>query len=310
MLFGFRLNTSTAEYPIVPALSEAADSLPKARITRANNAVFYQYPDFLTRQVVLARSDLMRGNMMRIDAEHPLPTDAPAPNTLRISTNGKGLVPVRDLALKTGRETIEALKNLFSDARQKGIEGLVVWRGSMSEAEQREWQLERVREYASSMSINEAVQKAREEVGDPRTSDFQQEFTVDIRLSAAAATALENKPHGLTNQGRYLSQNAWRFGFVRRYPSENNHPFRKSQFRYVGVAHSTAMTYLDLDIESYLELLHEKKVLQVRVNGAVKYLILCEPRVGDYIGISLPEHAEHEASYDNMGYVIVACTLS
>ena len=307
--FWLLINAPSAEYPIIPALSESIVSLPMGRTVRANSAVSYRIPDLPLKPVIFSRSELLCGKMMRIDAEHPLPSDAPMPDPVCIATYGRGMVPVCDLTLKSGTQTIEALEELFADARRKGVEGLTVWRASMSEAEQRELQLERVRVHAATMNLDEAVAKAREEVDDPNTSDFQQEYTVDIRLCTTPGSMADNRPHRLTQQGRYLLQNAWRYGFVRRYPYEDTNLFREYQFRYVGVAHSTTMTYLDLDIESYLDLLHEKKAIQVNLNGTPRYVILCQPLMEEYVSVSLPDGCEYEASYDNMGYVIVACTL-
>lgn len=309
VLLWLMFNTSTTEYPIMPALSESVESLPKASSIRPNSAVVYRYPELPLKQVTFTRSELLRGKMMRIDQDHPLPADVPGPNTVSIATYGKGMVPVRDLTLKSGKQTIDALYQLFLDARQKSVEGLTVWRASLSQAELRELQLDRVRVHAAAMSLNDAVQKAREEIDDPQASDFQQEYTVDIRLYNAQSGAADDRSHGLTQQGRYLLQTAWRYGFIRRYPRENDNPYREYQFRYVGVAHSTAMTYLDLDLEGYLDLLHEKPVIQIFISNEAKYLIICKPLQGEYVSMLLPEGASYEASYDNMGYAVVACTL-
>ncbi len=302
-------NASPPEYPILPALSEAVERPTKEAGIRANRSVSFGYPEAPMRQVVFSREELLHGKLLRIDAEHPLPEDAPGPNTVSIATYGKGMVPVRDLTLKSGKQTIAALYQLFLDARQKGAEGLVIWRASQSQAEQREMQLERVRVHASAMSLNEAVEKARLEIDDPRASEFQQEYTVDIRLYKNHSGTLDERPHRLTEQGRFLMQNAWRQGFVQRYPRENGNPYKAYQFRYVGIAHSTAMTYLDLDLEAYLDFLHQQPIIQIHKDGALKYLIVCQPYAEGYISLKLPEGASYEASYDNMGYAVVACTF-
>lgn len=308
-LFLLWFNTPTPEYPGMPALSEAVEILPQARNVRAISSVSYHFPETQTKEITFTREELLRGKIMLIDQEHPIPSDAPGPNTFSIAAHGKGIVPVRDLTIKSGQQTIDALYQLFFDARQKGIEGLAVWRGTLSEAEQRELQLERVRAHASSMNLSEAVEKAREEVDDPRASDYQQPYTVDIRLYEALNGAADTRPMGMTEQGRYLVQNAWRYGFIRRYPRENDNPYRAYQFRYVGVAHSTVMTYLDLDLESYLELLREKQVIQVHKNGIPEYLIICKPMLEAYVKFDLPVGVTYDAGYDNVGYAVVACTF-
>lgn len=303
-----RYHTPPSDFPIMPALSEAVE-LPQQRTVRANSAVAYQYPQLSTRDVTFTQSELLRGNIMLINREHPLPHDTPGANTVSIATFGKGIVPVRNLELKAGRETIDALYQFFLFARQKGIEGLGISQGTLSEAQQRELQLERVKVHACSMPLQEAVEKARQEVDDPRASDFQQQYTVEIRLYAPWEGAADQRPLARTEQGRFLLTNAWRYGFIRRYPQENANPYKAYQFRYVGAAHSTAMTYLDLDLESYLELLHEKRVIFIHDKGAPKYLILCLPVTDGYVSFPIPENAAYEAGYDNLGYAVVACTF-
>ncbi len=309
-LFMLWYNTPKPEYPMVPALSASVENLPEQRSIRPNSAVAYVFTEVTTQEITFTREELLRGKMMLVNRDHPLPADAPGANTVCIAAYGKGIVPVRDLTIKSGQQTIDALYQLFFDARQKGVEGLAVWRGTLSEAEQRELQLDRVRAHASSMTLTEAVEMARAEVDDPRTSDLQQQYSVDIRLYTAWNGAADSSPLGLTQQGRYLMQNAWRHGFIRRYPRENSNPYKAYRFRYVGVAHSTVMTYLDLDLEAYLEVLHEKQAILVHENGTPRYLILCKPLPAEgCVNIPVPEGTTYEAGYDNLGCAVVACNF-
>ncbi len=307
--FLFHSASPTAEYPIMPALSEAVEALPPGPDARANSAVTYAYPQVPYQEVTFTQDELMRGKMLLINQQHPLPKEAPGANTVSIATYGKGIVPVRDLELKAGQQTIDALYTFFQFARQKGIEGLGICRGTLSEAQQRELQLERVRALATSMPLEDAVSQARLDVDDPRTSDFQQEYTVDIRLFTPWEGSADQRPLALTDQGRFLLQYAWRYGFIRRFPGASDNPYRAYQFRYVGIAHSTLMTYLDLPLEAYLDLLHEKKAIFIHDNGTPKYLALCLPLRDGYVTFPIPEGANYEASYDNQGYAVIACTF-
>ncbi len=299
-----------AEFSILPALSEAVTAKAPAPLPTAptHRDITYGYPKVPSVEFSFSKKDLMRGKILLVSQEHPLPTDLPGANTVTIATYGKGIVPVRDLALQTGPETIDALYQFFVLARQKGMEGLAVFRGALSEAQQREWQLERVRVHSASMPMEQAVQKARQEVDDPRASDLQQQYTVDIRLFSPWEGAASQELYA-TAQGRFLLQNIWRYGFIRRFPGENVPTERATLFRYVGLAHSTAMTYLDLSLEQYLALLHEKKALQIMEGGVLKYLILCLPLTDGYVNFPLPEGTAYEAGYDNLGYAVVACTF-
>ena len=75
------------------------------------------------------------------------------------------------------------------------------------------------------------------------------------------------------------------------------------------VNEKVALKGLDLTLEEYLEWLHEKGMLAVQEDGRLKYLILCKPLSGTHVAFDLPQEAAVEASFDNDGYAIVACTF-
>lgn len=259
----------------------------------------YGWPEVTTVSRVFAADELMRGRLMLLDEVHPLPRSAPPPNTFSIAAYGRGMVPVISLNIKSGRETIDALISLFDALRNAGAEGLAVWRGSTSAAQQRQEQLQTMRGLMQRMSVTESLAQVQAELDAPASGEMLQEHAVEIRLRAAPEMQLENSP-----QGRKLLQLAWRHGFVRTDPAKR--PFR---FRYVGKAHATAMTYLDVNLQEYLQWMHEKGRLTVYRDGKPQYLILCQPLDGTRAALSLPMDAAYEVSMDNLGYAIAACTL-
>ncbi len=298
-----------ADQPEPPVLPAAAENAPSdAAQPRQVSLVRYEYPEGAALcEITCDEITLLRGKLLLIDEAHPVPSGAPAPNTLRIATCGRGMIPVRDLALKSAQETIDALYQLFYDARRQQIEGLAVCRATLSEAEQRAWLLERMRVYAERMPLGDALAAAQKEVDEPGRSEHQQGYAVDIRLYASWNAPAADAPLLESEQGRYLLQHAWRHGFVLRYPKAAQED-KAYHFRYVGEAHSTAMTYLDLTLEGYLNLLHEKGVIQVLEGGAPKFVIVCAPIVDGYAALRLPEGAKYDISADNLGYAIAACS--
>ena len=291
---------------VYPTASVArVESRPSVRTVRE---VAYAAPvGLLYQQHTYTREQLLRGKLLLIDTAHPLPAGAPAPNTLSIAAYGKGMVPVSDLSVKSGRETIAALSRLFAYARGRGVSGLSVWRGTLSPAEQGELRLATLRALATGMSMSDAALRALDETDAPCSGELQQEYTVEIRLGQKGESAPDERALGLTEQGRFLIQNAWRYGFIHRDPQGAG--ARRFRFRYVGEAHATAMTYLGLGLEEYLALLHDKRVLSVSVEGAPKYLILCAPMELTHIEFAVPKGAVCEASLDNTGWAVLACTL-
>lgn len=290
-----------AEFPVAEA---PVRSVLKVREV---SDVGYHLPEGLdVRTATYTREQLLRGKLLLLDGAHPLPQGVPAPNTLSIASHGNGMVPVRDLAVKSGKETIAALQRLFAYARGRGVGSLSVWRGTLSRAEQHELRLAELRRGASAMSLDTAVARVLGGTDAPGQGELQQEYTVEIRLISSGGVP-DERPLGTSEQGRFLLQHAWRFGFIR--PRPDSEGALQYRFRYVGEAHSTAMTYLNLDMDSYLELLREKRVMTVRRDGKLRYIILCAPMGETHIEFALPVGASCEASLDNAGWAVAACTL-
>ncbi len=291
------------EYP-----QAAAEAAAEGVEARSVSVISYTLPQELNYQSgTYTYEQLLRGKMLLIDEQHPLPQGVPAPNTMSVASFGKGMVPVHGLNVRSGRETIAALTRLFTTLRERGVSGLSVWKGTLSAAEQRAAQIAAIRSKIADMPLKDALSEALAETDPPGVGELQQEYTVEIRLNADEAGLPDEQPLERTEQGRALLQLAWRSGFVRREPREAGE--RAFRFRYVGEAHATAMTYLDLTFEEYLEWLHLKGQLAVWRDGALRYIILCKPITGTYVAFSLPVGATYEASLDNEGYAIVACTL-
>lgn len=283
-------------------LSVEPEAAQQAEV-RPVSAVDYNVP--LTGEVMKAyrQEELLRGKLLLLDDDHPLPQGAPNPNTMSIAAYGKGMAPVSDLTIKSGKETIAALIRLSSALRGKGASGFVVCRGTMTPLEQREWRLDRMRTLAAGMPLSAAAAQARLETDAPSTGELTQEYTVDIR--PASGRLPSGEAYGETKQGAELLQTAWRYGFI---PVQHRSP-QEIRLRYVGEAHAAAMTYLDLSLEAYLNWLHEKKTLRLKRSDTLSYLILCQPLNDGYVEFQTPQNALCEVSADNTGYAVMACVL-
>jgi len=274
-------------------LPAAASSVEARRVS----AISYQRPaELFYEKHIFPRAQLLQGKMLLIDENHPLPQDLLPPNTVSIAQYGSGMVPVHSLQLRSGYGTIDALKELFEQLRASGAEGLFVHQGTVSTAQQRQALTQQTRLLMQSHPPEKAVSVSLASLEWPGTGSLLQEYAVEI--CTADGRPLEESSHGQT-----LLQLCWRYGFVR---ESAQRPFR---FRYVGKAHATAMTYLDLDFASYLEWLHLKGNIAVSAGGNLQYLILCEPLKDGYAAFDLPECAGVDLSMDNTGYALAACTL-
>ncbi len=244
---------------------------------------------------------LYRGRLLLLDAEHPLPKEAPLPSAVPIATYGKGMVPVNDLSLQCGKETILALSTLFQQLRQAGAGAFTVWHGTTAKSEQEAALAAHMRKLVETHPLEEAASIAGAAQYSP---ELQQPYTVELRMPGSLPALPDETPLEETVAGRQLLRAAWRNGFVRTQAAGE----AAFLFRYVGRAHATAMTYLNVGLKDYLTILHQKRHLTI-YDADATYYIQCVPAEGAYTVFNVPMGATCEASKDNTGYAVIACTL-
>lgn len=303
LVTGFFMPFLFPQTDALPVLAELSSQSVQKDTPRKVAAVSYSLPEGLEyQQHTYTRQQLVRGKMLLVDDEHPLPKDAPAPNTISIASEGRGMVPVSELTIKSGRETIQALVQLFAELRDKGVSGLMIRQGTLSRAEQCNAQAKYAYTLLEQMDLSQALMAASREMDRPGSGDYQQEYTVAFCLNGDRSQPIWNSA-----QGELLARTAWRYGFIRRF--SNGEGLRAGQMRYVGRAHATAMTYLDLSLEEYLNWLHQTGVITISLDGRPRYILMAKEMTGTHVAFSLPVNAACEASMDNTGYALVACEL-
>ena len=184
------------------------------------------------------------------------------------------------------KETLNATYELFTAARDAGIEGLYVSSGFRDHAQQH-----MIYEQASDKSI---VQPAGH-------SEHQSGLAVDIMVYD-----IELADMARSKQGTWLAENAWKSGLILRYGADKqavtgigHEPWH---FRYVGKPHAWYMYENNLSFEEYLTFLEDQGGYHVTLEG-IDYLV-------DYQGaaegmLQVPTHLCYEVSSDNRGGYIV-----
>jgi len=260
--------------------------------------------------VAPSNNDLWAGKLLIIDEGHSVPDMAPSPNALSIATLGKGRIAVRSMKPNANEETIDALAELFRFGKENGASSWLVWEGSRSNGQQLDMQLENLKQYAQSMSLLEAAKQAEAEVPGPGHSEHQLPWVVDIRLANGWNVMPDAAPLSASPDGRLLIENAWKFGFIHRYGAKIAPPYEDEayHFRYVGMAHSTLMHALSLDLPSYLAFLREKGTITYYENGLPRFAVLCK-EVTEGLSFLVPKGCVWEGSMDNTGYAVLAVTF-
>ncbi|WP_443598364.1 M15 family metallopeptidase [Agathobacter sp.] len=141
------------------------------------------------------------------------------------------------------------LQKMFDDARAAGLE-LFVREGYRTIQEQQKIMDEKIEEYrAEGYSHSEAKELAEKYVAIPGTSEHQLGLSVDINADTSKCSS--------DAVYAWLAENAYKYGFIKRYPSEkveitriNNEPWH---YRYVGTEAAAKMQESGLCLEEYIE---------------------------------------------------------
>ncbi|WP_338447897.1 M15 family metallopeptidase [Niallia oryzisoli] len=142
------------------------------------------------------------------------------------------------------KEAAAALEKMFADAASNGIQLFAV-SGYRS--------YDRQQEVFNSEVSRVGEEQAIQAVAVPGFSEHQTGLSMDISSKSAGLALTEQ--FGKTAEGKWLKENAHRFGFILRYPKgkENitDYQYESWHFRYVGKKAATDIYKNDLTLEEY-----------------------------------------------------------
>ncbi|MFT4297225.1 MAG: M15 family metallopeptidase [Micropruina sp.] len=170
--------------------------------------------------------------VLLVNADHPLPDDYQPPKLVKLA----GTVAVSGSGVTVASEVAEPLRNLVAAAKKAGLTRLYVASGYRTPAEQRRlWQQAEDKSY---------VQR-------PGHSEHQTGLAVDL-----ADLRVGDGEFGDSRAGRWLADNAWRYGFVLRYPPGKEKltgiSYEPWHYRYVGRAVARTCHDRGLVLEEYV----------------------------------------------------------
>ncbi|MEA4944210.1 MAG: M15 family metallopeptidase [Propionicimonas sp.] len=167
-----------------------------------------------------------------VNAEHPLPEGFATPELVPLVDK----VPVAHNGVAVAEQVEKPLLALFAAARKAGLKNLYVISGYRSAQEQQElWDASTDRSY---------VQPAGH-------SEHQTGLAVDL-----GDLKVGNKGFAASKAGRWLAKNAWKHGFILRYPAGKEEitgiSYEPWHFRYVGKEVAKACHDQGLTLEEYV----------------------------------------------------------
>jgi len=149
--------------------------------------------------------------------------------------------------------TAKALEAFLIEARANGIENVTVTSAYRSYGRQSELFNDEVAKMRPVHGDNAELVAAMS-VARPGQSEHQSGLCLDMHTYGTGAA----QEFGDTAEGKWLAQNAYKFGFILRYPKNKTEitgiKYEPWHFRYVGRFHATIMHEKDLCFEEYWEL--------------------------------------------------------
>lgn len=260
-------------------------------------------PMLTGEEKIISRETMLRGTLLLVSPEHPLPADFPLPNTRSVRAMVGSYLPAQeDVALWQ-----EAVYGLCAIQLEFPLEkGLSLVRGTLSAAQQEDWRREAFTRFSKIYPLKEALDQAIAAVPGGGESEHQTGYAVDIALKGPLSLG-EAQPLLRNETGRWLHQNAWRYGWITRYASgqEAEGSCEGVHLRYVGTVHAAAMHTLNLGVEDYLALLRREEALTLYRNGEAYAYLYCAPVEGSW-RLRLPAGAAAQFSLDNTGWAVAA----
>lgn len=267
-------------------------------------------PDEEKQRLTITAQRLLQGKMLLVDEAHPLPENMSAPNTLNVSGFSHGRIACRDPLAQLDEAALTELQEMCVDARNRGIGGLTVMAGTRSQEQQRILLNEKVEQYTRTMTIEEAVVQAKGLVPPPGCSEHQLPWTVDIRICRAWNKLPETEQLSASEEGRWLIEHAWEYGFVQRWPDadpamDDHRPYC---FRYVGMVHASMMHVLRMSLEEYLAMLQTYGALTLVDENGAPVLSAVYAEAGErHTVFEVPKNILlDDASIDNQGGAVLA----
>ena len=147
----------------------------------------------------------------------------------------------------------ESLFAMLESARKEGLRPIAVSAHRSIERQRTLFENQLRHRLTDGLSFDAAFDAARRVVAYPGTSEHNLGLAVDI-VSSHHNTL--NSAFGNTNEGIWLAQNSYKYGFILRYPYDKQHItniiYEPWHFRYVGIEHATAMFERGLVLEEYV----------------------------------------------------------
>ena len=279
-------------------------------------------------EVSVTRREMLEGGLLLVNRWHLMPADlldeymVSVNQYSRADDDKTNNLPTTDAAVSMQPTAVEALMKMYSDARAQGLDMdyIIIDEGYRTMETQSSYWNNAVEKYSSRYSGDTLTEKARTETAYPGSSDYQAGLSILLYNYKSGDNAFSSTPLHETEQGKWLYNNCWKYGYVYRFPVQG-FPYADTVdksyktginltnkvYRYVGEAHATAMNALGFCLEEYVEYLMEHPHIAVYEDGTLKYEIYRMEGGNSDTTVNIPKGAaSYSVSTDNMNGLVVA----
>jgi len=275
------------------------------------------------------RQQMLSGGLLLVNRWHLMPADllddymVSVNQYSRADEDKTNNIPTTNSAVSLQKPAVEALMRLYGDARAAGLDmdNIIISEGYRSMETQSGYWNDTIAEIGNRYTGDALTERARQTTAYPGSSDYQTGLSFQVYNYKSGDKDFSNTPLHQTEQGKWLYDNCWKYGYVFRFPVQG-FPYpdtvdktyktginlsNNKVYRYVGEANAAVMHVLDLCLEEYVEYLMKTPHIALFHDGTLKYEIY---RIeGGYADttVTVPLGAiDYSVSTDNMGGLVVS----
>lgn len=234
---------------------------------------------------VIAEEQVYQGDLLLVNKDYPVHQEGVISDVVNLYEHkelikGYGLL---DTNIQLSERVAKKFIKMVKAAEKDGVNHFMISSGYRNFEEQEKLYQDKGSDYALPAQYSEHNLGLSLDIGSTQTE-----------MSKAA-------------EGKWLQQNAWKYGFVLRYPKDKTAitgiKYEPWHFRYVGLPHSAIMQEKQLVLEQYLDFLKEQKEISTTVDST--HYIVRYYSASKYTTVKIPQEGHYTLSGDNMSGVVV-----
>ena len=233
----------------------------------------------------VSRREMLLGGMMLLNHWHSVPGDFPQDALVGVHATDKN-IQVSSSSVKLLPAAANALSETIQAAKDAGFEGYIIDEGFRSnETQTANYQKEEAK-YTERFSGEALMEKVRQSVNVPGTSEYQSGFSFRIDRYKKGDTEFMNQKFQNMDMSDWLLAHSWEHGIIFRFPvagypnatmTDKSYKTGESKklsiYRYVGKGNAAVMHAMNFCMEEYIEYLMQHPHIAVYQNGTLKYEI-------------------------------------